>query len=176
MKALTIWQPWATLIMIGAKPYEFRSWQPPSWLVGNRLAIHAGARPIKASEVRALIMGLRGDERFSPPCLKADLALPVLDRVLAALKKSPDTLFGTPEALTLPLSHVLGTVLVGEPKRGDLCAAEFGVDAGNDSDREGTFNWGWPMGDVQPLIPPYPTRGAQGLWDWHEPGNWREPA
>jgi hypothetical protein len=24
MKALTIWQPWASLIMIGAKPYEFR--------------------------------------------------------------------------------------------------------------------------------------------------------
>jgi hypothetical protein len=24
MKALTIWQPWATLIMIGAKPHEFR--------------------------------------------------------------------------------------------------------------------------------------------------------
>jgi hypothetical protein len=24
MKALTIWQPWASLIMIGAKPVEFR--------------------------------------------------------------------------------------------------------------------------------------------------------
>ena len=24
MKGLTIWQPWASLIMIGAKPYEFR--------------------------------------------------------------------------------------------------------------------------------------------------------
>ena len=24
MLALTIWQPWASLIMIGAKPYEFR--------------------------------------------------------------------------------------------------------------------------------------------------------
>ena len=26
MKALTIWQPWATLIMLGAKPFEFRRW------------------------------------------------------------------------------------------------------------------------------------------------------
>jgi len=25
MKALTIWQPWASLIMIGAKPFEFRT-------------------------------------------------------------------------------------------------------------------------------------------------------
>src|SRR4051812_29168039 len=25
-KALTIWQPWATLIVLGAKPHEFRRW------------------------------------------------------------------------------------------------------------------------------------------------------
>lgn len=27
MKALTLWQPWATLIAIGAKTYETRSWR-----------------------------------------------------------------------------------------------------------------------------------------------------
>ena len=27
MKALTIRQPWATLIMLGVKRYEFRSWK-----------------------------------------------------------------------------------------------------------------------------------------------------
>lgn len=168
MKALTIWQPWATLIMIGAKPYEFRSWKPPVSLVGQRLAIHAGARPIKASEVRSLVMALKGDERMVSPCLHKDVALPVLERVLAALKKSPDTLFGTAEALTLPISHVLGTVVVGEPKRGDECAREFGADFGNDSDRQHTFNWGWPMLDVKALIPPSFARGAQGLWDTQE--------
>jgi hypothetical protein len=26
MKAPAIWQPWATLIIIRAKPYEFRHW------------------------------------------------------------------------------------------------------------------------------------------------------
>lgn len=165
MKALTIWQPWATLIMIGAKPYEFRSWKPPRSLVGQRLAIHAGARPVRVNEIRALIMGLRGSSICANPCLKTDIALPILERVLAAFKKSPDTLFGTSETLTLPLSHVLGTVRVGDPKRGDECAAEFGETAGNDSDREGTFNWGWPMLDVQPLVPPLERRGAQGLWD-----------
>lgn len=169
MKALTIWQPWATLIMVGAKPYEFRGWKPPTWLVGQRMAIHAGARPVKASEVRALVLALKGDDRMSNPCLAKDIALPLLERVLAALKKSPDTLFGTPEALTLPISHVLGTVRVGEPKRGDVVAAEFGADAGSDSDREGTFNWGWPMLDIEHCSPPIATRGAQGLWDWQGP-------
>ena len=47
MKALTIWQPWASLIAMGAKPYEFRGWKPPKSLIGQRLAIHAGARPVK---------------------------------------------------------------------------------------------------------------------------------
>lgn len=166
MKALTIWQPWASLIMIGAKPYEFRGWKPPQSLIGQRLAIHAGARPIKASEVRTLVMALRGDDRMSNPCLDRDLALPVLERVLAALSKSPDTLFGTAEQLTLPLSAVLGTAIVGEPKRGDQCTAEFGEGAGNDSDREGTFNWGWPLSSIEAFMPPIETRGAQGLWDF----------
>lgn len=166
MKALTIWQPWATLIMIGAKPYEFRSWKPPAWLIGKRLAIHAGARPVKASEVRALIMALKGNDAMTPPCLRPETALPMLERVLAALQKSPDTLFGTSEQLTLPQSHVLGSVIVGEPKRGDLCAAEFGHDAGNESDRDGTFNWGWPMLDIRHEQPPIAAKGAQGLWDF----------
>ncbi|MRX32784.1 ASCH domain-containing protein [Aminobacter sp. MDW-2] len=166
MKALTIWQPWASLIMIGAKPYEFRSWKPPLSLIGQRLAIHAGARPVRASEVRALVMALKGNPNMANPCLKADIALPMLDRVLLALSKSPDTLWGTSEQLTLPISHVLGTVVVGEPKRGDECAAEFGEAAGNDSDREGTFNWGWPMLDIKHEEPPRQAKGAQGLWDW----------
>jgi hypothetical protein len=168
MKALTVWQPWATLIAIGAKPYEFRGWQPPRSLLGQRLAIHAGARSVKVAEVRALVRALKGDPSMSNPCLHQDLALPALEKVLAGLEatKQAGPLFGGPDAFTLPLSHVLCTVTLGSPKRGDMCAAEFGLDAGNDSAREGTFNWGWPMRDIEPLVPPIPARGAQGLWEW----------
>jgi activating signal cointegrator 1 len=42
--ALTLWQPWASLIAIGAKPYETRSRPPPRRLMGQRVAIHAAAR------------------------------------------------------------------------------------------------------------------------------------
>jgi hypothetical protein len=45
MRALTLWQPWASLIAIGAKLVETRSWAPPSWLVGERIAIHAAQTP-----------------------------------------------------------------------------------------------------------------------------------
>lgn len=41
MKCLSIWDPWATLIMLGAKRYETRSWRPPRDLLGERIAIHA---------------------------------------------------------------------------------------------------------------------------------------
>lgn len=43
MKALTIWQPWADAIAHGTKRVENRSWPAPAFLVGNRIAIHAGA-------------------------------------------------------------------------------------------------------------------------------------
>jgi ASCH domain len=43
MKALTLWQPWATAISLGLKQYETRT-----WFVGYRgeLAIHAAKKPI----------------------------------------------------------------------------------------------------------------------------------
>ena len=53
MKALTIWQPWASLIIAGAKPFEFRGWRPPASLIGQRIVIHAAARKIdKALEAQ----------------------------------------------------------------------------------------------------------------------------
>lgn len=45
MPALTLWQPWACLIEIGAKPYETRAFPIPRRLLGRRVAIHAAARP-----------------------------------------------------------------------------------------------------------------------------------
>lgn len=44
MKAITLWQPWATLIAIGAKTIETRSWPAPPALYGQRIAIHAASK------------------------------------------------------------------------------------------------------------------------------------
>ncbi len=166
MKALTVWQPWASLIAIKAKPYEFRGWKPPRSIIGRRIAIHAGVRPVRKSEVLELLGRLRGGDPKDNPCLKPDLAIPALERVLASLTTGGGALFGSEENPGgLPLGHVVCTAIVGEPKRGDLCAEEFSVIAGNDSDRDEHYNWGWPMQDVRALMPPIPARGSQGLWD-----------
>jgi hypothetical protein len=49
LRALTVRQPWATLIVTGAKPVENRTWPPPAALVGHRLLIHAARRPAPAA-------------------------------------------------------------------------------------------------------------------------------
>lgn len=166
MKALTIWQPWASLILVGAKPWEFRSWQPPRWLIGKRMAIHAGARPVKPKEVRALILGLKGGFGLERPALLEEPALALLERVERGLVEAKKPTLAT-QAYRLPMSAVIGTAIVGEPMRGDKCAQAIGLGrAGNDSDRDGTFNWGWPMLEIKPLLPPVECTGAQGLWDF----------
>jgi hypothetical protein len=42
MYALTLHQPWAWAIAHGGKRIENRTWTPPKWIIGQRIAIHAG--------------------------------------------------------------------------------------------------------------------------------------
>lgn len=44
MRGLTLWQPWASLVAIGAKTYETRSWKTD---YRGPLAIHAAKRAIE---------------------------------------------------------------------------------------------------------------------------------
>ncbi|PZU87884.1 MAG: hypothetical protein DI527_18115 [Chelatococcus sp.] len=167
MKALTIWQPWASLIAIGAKPYEFRGWRPPPGLVGEDLGIHAGARPVRLVEVVELIARLENPLIYETPCLHREPALELLRKVRDGLHARPaGGLLDEETPFRLPLSSMLGIARVGVPKRGDDCAREFDSTHGNDSDRDGTFNWGWPLTDFRPFLPPIPMKGAQGLWEF----------
>ena len=47
--ALTIKQPWASLIAVGVKTVENRTWQPPASWIGSRIAIHAGKNSVPMS-------------------------------------------------------------------------------------------------------------------------------
>jgi activating signal cointegrator 1 len=42
MKAISIQQPWATLIAHGVKKFETRGWRIKDSMLGERIAIHAG--------------------------------------------------------------------------------------------------------------------------------------
>lgn len=44
MYVISLWQPYAQLIADEVKRAETRHWAPPDWLIGDRIAIHAGKR------------------------------------------------------------------------------------------------------------------------------------
>ncbi len=44
MKALTLIQPWAWAICYAGKRVENRTWPLPNYMIGDRIAIHAGAK------------------------------------------------------------------------------------------------------------------------------------
>ena len=44
MKAISLHQPYASLIADGVKHEETRSWKPPMELIGERIAIHAALK------------------------------------------------------------------------------------------------------------------------------------
>ena len=47
MYAITLHQPWATLIALGIKTVETRSWPAPERLLGQTVAVHAGKRVVR---------------------------------------------------------------------------------------------------------------------------------
>jgi hypothetical protein len=158
MKVITVWQPWASLIAIGAKPYEFRSWYPPASVIGRRIAIHAGARKIKREEISDLLGRLTDDEQAWTTCLHRDEL--TTGHIL-------DIAWNKPEIL--PLSHILCTAILGRPYKAHQIVGEFGGPI-DDADLAAECNWAWPLTDIELLMPPVPACGSQGFWNLRLPG------
>lgn len=158
MKALTVWQPWASLIVEGFKPYEFRGWRAHRSIIGQRIVIHSAARPAKHGEIAQIYTALRdGGERAAETCVKPEAA-----EMLKAMAFNERPII---------LSAGLGTAIVGEPRNGLEIAEEFGLPRVNDSDRDEHANWGWPMLEIEKWDEPVPMKGMQGIWTWPGPGS-----
>lgn len=156
MKALTIYQPWASLIMLGAKPFEFRRWdyrERERSLEGRRIVIHAGARPIKPAEIADLIERLSEYQGVGTG-MRASIALPLLERIAQAYKCQG----------VVNLAAGLGTAVIEKPRK---CTDLFRGKVA-DSDRIDEHMWAWPLTDIRPFAEPIPMRGAQGFWTWPE--------
>jgi len=158
-KALTIWQPWATLIILGAKPHEFRRWnfadKPHlAKLSGQRIVIHAGARPVRIGEIDEILRWIGEGES----ALNDKVALPFLTHLRARLDAQERD-----EAMKLaPLAAALGTAVLGEPRS----VLDLFRDAIADSDRLDHHMYGWPLSDVRRFEAPMSAAGAQGFWNW----------
>ncbi len=143
MKAITLWQPWATLVAIGAKRIETRSWRPAGdgclWL-----AIHAAS--LKSTPAKARYLADREPFRTA----------------LAAAGHHTEEMFDLPFGCIVAVARVAGYVYCSgqsiwpqEPER------SFG-----DYTRD---RWAWVFDEVRRLPVPIPARGHQGLWEWEPP-------
>lgn len=154
MKAVTVWQPWASLVAIGAKPYEFRGHNKvPATAIGSRIAIHAGLKVLPGAEMDDLIRRLHHHDHTTG--LDRDLAIALLKR----FREEPDL---------IPRGCIVATAILGKPvKSYDL--PEYATAFVNDSDRDDHANYAWPLTEVIQLQPPIEAKGAQGFWNWNAP-------
>ena len=153
MKALTLTQPWATLVAIGAKKIETRSW--PTHYRGP-LAVHAAKGfPKWASDL------VRNDWTFFG-ALEPHLAA---HYKAAGLRLVPCEI-GRRTAGSLPLGAVLATCTLVD------CEPIRGVEPVSESERAfGDYSEGryaWMLVNVVQLQP-IPAKGALGFWEWEMP-------
>lgn len=50
MRCITLWQPWATLLVLGVKTRETRSWRFADDVINTRIGIHAALRPFNPAK------------------------------------------------------------------------------------------------------------------------------
>ena len=153
MKALTLTQPWATLVSIGAKRIETRGW---STAYRGPLAIHAAKGfPKWAREFT-----------MEPVCYEAVKARYCQRDVDHRAKGFPAYPTGVILA-TCSLVDILPTETVGclpgvfddYPELKTAQELEFGDYAPG--------RYGWVLEDIKPLETPVPAKGALGLWEWN---------
>ena len=167
LKAITLWQPWASLIADGHKTIETRDWEPPKALIGERLAIHAGKRePDWGSwewDDFATLCDRYGWETNAIPRAHFARGAVVCTARLAGASKviatgrvtipSPDpALTTTPRVIQL-------AVLEAKGPNGEATV---------EPDPFGDFSvgrWLWFLKDVRKVDPPVSAKGRPGFWD-----------
>jgi hypothetical protein len=135
-KAISLWQPWATLIAIGAKRFETRSWYPHDHYRGP-IVIHA------AKKWDSGLNSMCFDEPFFS--------------ALTAGRDKPLFKFNLPLGCALAIAD-LTHVYRSEAARADQSEQELAF--GDWS--PGRFVW--EMENVRPFPEPIPVKGAQGLF------------
>jgi hypothetical protein len=168
VRALTLWEPWASCIAAGLKQVETRSWRLPFDLHGTRLAVHAAKTWHRDAAEDALLM--LGNEAGA------------IDRLRVHLGGDP----------WKPSSYPLGCVVATATIVGGCPTANVTIRPEADGERRlyrtqdwgpqrltipmierwlGGYEWGrhcFLLDDVTEVRPPAPAAGKQGWWDWEQ--------
>jgi hypothetical protein len=140
VKAITLTQPWATLVALGAKRFETRSWRPRHL---GPIAIHAA--------------------RSVPGWVEDVAARPVFRRHLGSR-----TLASLPRGQVIAVADLLWAESTDSVELPELLTRLGGPDEWEFGDYS-PGRWAWFLAGVTPLPEPVPARGALGLWEWTPP-------
>jgi len=150
MKALTLWEPYATLIAAGFKEVETRGWYTS---YRGELAIHAGKSKAVGEDMSRITFAL-AHHGFELPELVYGAVLCVV-RLVACV----------PTALVEVSAPKLRPAFA--PKRGWEFERQFGnYDAGR---------WAWILTGLRCYHPPVPANGSRKLWDFTPPPSREQP-
>ena len=155
MYAITLRQPWATLIALGIKTVETRSWPAPERLLGQVIAVHAGKRVVR-----------RPGDRIEQE-LRARLGEEWSRAIPAGAVVATATLAGMAqvEYVDLPSGHAVHDI--GTETGCAVGAARTRIDPWGDFSAR---RWLWFLTDVAALSVPIPAVGRQSFWRWVENG------
>jgi hypothetical protein len=174
MKALTIRQPWASLIAHGVKTIETRSWSTKH---RGPIAIHAGTvvpadgLSVGRWSVYRQVDGVRALDRsgeWHPLPLGAVVAIVELDDCRPIVDSVPISEHDRDELVV----QYLANNGLGQER---LCLLQRGPQSGESlRDLTDQLPYGeyvarprhaWLLDDITP-IDPVPAKGKQGLWEW----------
>jgi hypothetical protein len=155
VRGVTLTQPWATLVAIGAKRIETRSWQTA---YRGLVAIHAG-QGLKPVGGKRGLYELCDTEPFR-----------------AVLRRWNSTIggaFHTIDNVHRQRGAIIAVARLVDCRKTQLLEGVTVFEGGHEwrlTDQERAFGdytpgrYAWLLADVQPLAVPVPCRGALGLW------------
>lgn len=150
MKAISLWQPWATLIATGAKQIETRSWATS---YRGPIAIHAAKR-----KVRKELIELAEWEEY-----RAALGVTTMESEQAEEKLALEKMLALPYGAIVATANLVNCLPTHEITR-DLIKTHNGWDE-YDMGNYGYMRWGWMLTDIKPLAQPIPYKGEQGIFN-----------
>ena len=183
MKAITLWQPWASLVALGLKTIETRSWQTAH---RGPIAIHAAARCPKPQDLKRLV---GDDERVFDAWFEAGLVSEngrrdLIPRgvVIATANLVDVAPIGRWDSFRtgifegdggdFPGRHVVvvhldGEVVLDHPPgcghpHGTVCSIAPQLPFGDFT----PGRYAWLLEDVERVDPPVAARGGQRIWTW----------
>lgn len=150
MRALTLTQPWATLVAIGAKKIETRSWNTPH---RGQLLIHAAKG----------YTGLSGPAGFIGCCANEPFR--------SVLRQAGLSHRDIPRSVIIAVCDLIDVRIIGVETNGDPTVLaddmlSFTPILGNEHafGNYAAGRYAWLLGNVRTLPEPVPCKGALGLW------------